>query len=77
MAHYRQAVRFNPNDATAHYNLGRILANRGQLDEAVIQFQKTLEIRHNDDEAHNNLGIALAGLGRIDEALRTRQGTGN
>ena len=46
-----------------------LLADRGQIDEAMAHYRKALEIKPDYAEAHNNLGIALAGRGRIDEAI--------
>ena len=45
------------------------LARRGQVDDAIAQFQKVLEIKPDDAEGHNNLGLALAGRGQVDEAI--------
>ena len=42
----------SPNLATAHNNLGRILARRGQFDEALAHYQKALEIQPNFAAAH-------------------------
>jgi Flp pilus assembly protein TadD len=39
------------------------------VDEAIVQFQKTLQINPADAEAHNNLGNVLLHRGRADEAV--------
>jgi tetratricopeptide (TPR) repeat protein len=57
-----------PCNPRAHYNLGKVLAARGRLDEAVARYRKALEILPNLAEAHINLGIALAMRGRPHEA---------
>jgi tetratricopeptide (TPR) repeat protein len=41
-------------------SLGRALAERGKIDEAVIQFRQALALDPGDELAHSNLGIALA-----------------
>jgi Flp pilus assembly protein TadD len=41
---------------------------QGRVDEAIKQFEKTLEIRPSDSGAENNLGVAFASKGRWDEA---------
>ena len=46
-----------------------VLADRGQVDEAIAHYQKALEIKPDFAEAHNNLGAALAGRGQFDEAI--------
>ena len=47
----------------------RTLAERGQIGEAMAQFEKVLEIDPEDELAHSNLGIALAVRGELDEAI--------
>ena len=51
------------------YNLGLALADNGQADEAIAQYQKALEINPGNAEAHNNLGLALLDRGQIGEAI--------
>jgi len=54
---------------TAHYNLGLALADCGQIDEAIDQYQKALEIKPDYVEAHTNLGNAFAGRGEVKAAI--------
>ena len=56
-------------NATAHNNLGRLLADQGRYDEAIRQLQKALEIDPDLAVAHGNLGYALADRGQVDEAI--------
>jgi tetratricopeptide (TPR) repeat protein len=56
-------------NSTALKSLGKFLACRGRLDEAVTRFRQALEIQPHSAEAHSDLGYALAGLGRLDEAI--------
>jgi len=53
----------------AYDNLGSVLSQKGQIDAAMIQFQKALDINPSDASALNNLGLALFQKGRIDEAV--------
>jgi tetratricopeptide (TPR) repeat protein len=53
----------------AHYNLGDALVKMGRRDEAIAQYQKTLQITPNYAEAHDNLGSVLLQKGRVDEAI--------
>lgn len=55
-------------NAVAHNQFGKALANRGRIEEAVPHFQKALEIDPNHVSAHNNFGGALASCGRIEQA---------
>ena len=59
----------NPDCWMAYNNLGLALAGRGQVDEAIADYQKALEVNPNIAEVHSNLGIALVGRGRVDEAV--------
>ncbi|MCE0497588.1 MAG: tetratricopeptide repeat protein [Methylacidiphilales bacterium] len=63
----------NPNCWMAHNNLGNDLLDKGQVDEAMAEFQKVLEIDRNDAEAHYNLGNALLQKGQVDEAIAEYQ----
>jgi predicted Zn-dependent protease len=45
------------------------LFRKGQLDEAVAQFQKAVEINPNSFAIHYNLGNALFQKGQLDEAI--------
>jgi tetratricopeptide (TPR) repeat protein len=59
----------NPNCWGAYNGLGYALLQKGQVDEAIVQLQKALEINPNYAEAHNNLGNALVQKGLVDEAI--------
>jgi tetratricopeptide (TPR) repeat protein len=52
-----------------HNNLGNALLKMGQVDEAIVHFQKALEIKPDFAEAHNNLGNFLFQKGQVDEAI--------
>ncbi len=41
IAHYRQAIELRPSYAEAHYNLGRLLAQKGQLGDAITHYRKS------------------------------------
>jgi len=53
----------------AHNNLGIALLKMGNADEAMVHYQKALEINPDDVEAHNNLGNVLFQKGDVDEAM--------
>jgi tetratricopeptide (TPR) repeat protein len=67
-----QVLAINPGfDAslTALNNLGGVLLERGQTDQAIECFQRALEIRPESAELHYNLGMALEGASRSEAAL--------
>jgi Flp pilus assembly protein TadD len=55
--------------AQTHMTLGRAAAERGDLDAAVAEYGRAIELSPNYAKAYNSLGIALERLGRDDEAL--------
>jgi len=59
----------NPDSWSAHNNLGVELLRKGQLDDAMIHFQKTLAIKSDYAEAENNLGNVFFGKGQMDDAV--------
>jgi len=63
----------NPDCWIGHNNLGEALLQKGQLDEAVAQYQKALVIYPNYPEARNNLGNALLQNGQVDDAVAQYQ----
>ena len=66
---YEKAVAIKPDYADAHFNLGNILRDLGELDGAIKSFVKTIEIMPEHDEAQYNLGVTLQELGQLDEAI--------
>jgi tetratricopeptide (TPR) repeat protein len=52
-----------------HNNLGIALFKTGNVDEAMVHYQKALEINPDFAEAHNNLGNFLFQKGSVDEAI--------
>src|SRR5271165_5317835 len=59
----------NPNCWVGYNNLGLVLFQKGQVDQAREHFQKALEINPNYVESHSNLGQALFQKGEVDEAI--------
>ncbi|HIL86459.1 MAG TPA: sulfotransferase family protein [Candidatus Marinimicrobia bacterium] len=66
---YEKAIAIKPDYADAHFNLGNILRDLGELDGAIKSFVKTIEIMPEYDEAQYNLGVTLQELGQLDEAI--------
>jgi tetratricopeptide (TPR) repeat protein len=52
-----------------HNNFGIALLKTGNVDEAMVHYQKALEIKPDFAEAHNNLGNFLFQKGSVDEAI--------
>ncbi len=65
-----QAATLNPADASAHYNLGLLYQQRGELDAAIGSFSRAIEIDPNETDAHYQLGRIARWQNRFDEAVR-------
>ena len=66
---WRTTISKDPNAFLAYNNLGYMLMEKGQLQEAMADFNKSLEINPNFNEPHNNLGDALIRIGQTNEAV--------
>jgi tetratricopeptide (TPR) repeat protein len=69
IVHYRNAIWLEPNYADAHYNLGVVLANGGDVDTAIAEWKETLSLQPKDAEARTSLGNALLQKGLLREAI--------
>ena len=75
-AEYRRALEADPRNATAHNNLGFLLAQRGGWKEAVSEYLAALSIEPAKGAALVNLAIARAAGGDLAAGLSTmRQAT--
>ena len=54
---------------SVHYNLGVVLLQRQQVEEAILHLQRVLQLKPDDPEALYGLGNALLQTGRTDEAI--------
>jgi tetratricopeptide (TPR) repeat protein len=58
-----------PYYADAFYNRGNVLFAEGHTDEAIADWERTLQIQPNDADAHTSLGNALLKRGSPQEAI--------
>jgi superkiller protein 3 len=66
----RSAIRLDPNNATAHYFLARLLYTDNRFDEAIKETQKTIDLSPGFVRAYENMGLCYEGEHRQDEAER-------
>ncbi len=70
MKHCRlaQAVDLRPDLADPLNNLGTVLREQGQFDQARARFEQAIALSQDYAEAHNNLGSIRWEQGKFDEA---------
>src|SRR5438132_5874377 len=66
---WRTTIGRNPDCWMAHNNLGIVLAQKNEIDEAIAHYRKTLEMSPDFADADYNLGNVLLQKGEIDAAL--------
>lgn len=65
----KKAIRLDPYNAQAYFNMGNIELADHSLTGAIDQYKKAIELKPDYVKAHGNLAVALAQAGRIDEAI--------
>jgi len=65
-----EAATLNPADASAHYNLGLIHQQRGELDAARERFERAVQIDEEEVDAHYQLGRIALEQKRFADAIR-------
>ncbi len=66
---WRDTVAKRPRNSRAQNNLGVVLADKKQLDEAFAHLEEAVRLKPDSAEAHNNFGALLVNRGRVEEAL--------
>ena len=66
---FRHVLEFNPRDAGANTQLGRIMETRGDRDGAIHQYEIALETDPKYRAANYVLGVALLKQGKTQEAI--------
>ena len=59
----------DPQDPVFYNNRGISYKEKGELDRALKDFNKALELNPDFAEAYNNRGIAYGIKGQVDEAI--------
>jgi tetratricopeptide (TPR) repeat protein len=66
---WRTTIARNPDCWMAHNNLGTVLLQKGQIDNAIAQYQQTLQMAPEAADADYNLGNAFLQKGEVEAAL--------
>jgi tetratricopeptide (TPR) repeat protein len=64
------ALRYQPENANAHFNLGNVFATSEKWSEAADQYAAALQMVTNNAAIYYGCGLANARLGRRAEAIR-------
>ena len=67
---FQRTLQFTTGNYTIHNNLGLALAEQGDLQSAIEEYQESIRIKPNFAFPHNNLGLALSKQGKLDAAIR-------
>ena len=65
----RTALRLDPNNPEAHYQLGFARGAKNNLDGAITELREAVRLRPGDAHAHYFLGVALEEKGDLRAAL--------
>ena len=65
-----EAATLNPADSSAHYNLGLIHQQRGELEAARERFERAVQIDDDEIDAHYQLGRIAIEQKRLADAIR-------
>ena len=65
---FSDVVASDPNDADAHYLLGRTKFNENDFPAAISSFENALKLRPKYSEAENNIGLAWRELNNLEKA---------
>jgi protein O-mannosyl-transferase len=66
---YTATLQKNPGCWMAHYNLGIVLSEQGEAEQAIGHYRRAVDLRPDYAEAHYNLGRLLVEQGQFDDAI--------
>jgi Flp pilus assembly protein TadD len=66
---WRSTLAKNPECWMAHTNIGLVLFQKGQIDNAIAHYRSALQMQPDWWDAEFNLGTALLAKGQVDEAI--------
>lgn len=70
----RKAIQIDPSEAYFYKNLGDVLKDTGNLDEAILAYRKAIQLNPNySDLLYTSLGSALREQGKLEAAIDVYQ----
>ena len=66
---WRTTLARNPECWMAHTNIGLVLFQKGQIDDAISHYRSALQMQPDGWDTEYNLGTALSAKGQVDEAI--------
>jgi len=63
----QKAVRINQTSPLAYQNLGNVLREQGDFDDAATAYKRAIDLKSDYYEAYYHLGLVLKKLNRLDE----------
>jgi tetratricopeptide (TPR) repeat protein len=70
-AKFRAALALDPDFAATYYNLGVVLWQKGETDEAIKVLREAVRLQPDAAEAHYNLACCYALQGKEEDALKS------
>ncbi len=67
---FQHAIDVTENNYMARFSMAKSLVDKNRFSEAVIECQKSLQIKPDDPDVLNILGIAFGQQGKYDEAIK-------
>ena len=66
---YREILTAYPDNVDAQYRYGNLLKDQGALEQALTQYDKTIELKSDHTYAYCNRAVVLGLMNRLNEAL--------
>lgn len=66
---FDHALKLNPDNFVAHYNLGGALRDIGKIDEAILHFSESRRLKPDYADTNNNLANLLLSKGQFDDSI--------
>ncbi|MEO8334482.1 MAG: tetratricopeptide repeat protein [bacterium] len=66
---WTRVLEHDAESSIAHTSMASVLFAKGEFDDAIAHYERSLALDPAYADGHNNLGVALASKGRLDEAI--------